>query len=236
MGDGETDYSSVQGLRDAEARAAWDALPGEERARIERGLMEATEYPVSVRTDARGVRHVVHESSHEPCCSKSKEVVGFSDDVAVSVDLDTELAVEPVFDEEAVSDFLSEQFGLSARQGCEVADWYLKAVRGAVMAEAGAMLGQVIGMFLLPGNLELKAHALAHAAHMAESNGLPSMRESARRCNVSQEGIRQAVKKWQSLLGLPEVKGAKSAEACEHYKAAALSKHWRNRKVGADSK
>jgi hypothetical protein len=96
-------------------------------------------------------------------------------------------------------------------------------------------LNRVIGFFLQPGNLLVRAHALAHAARMAAISGLRSLRHSSEVCKVSVEAVRKVAWKWVELLKLPPLEGAKSDQAREKYRQDKQTNHWRSQTCSAEN-
>ncbi len=130
---------------------------------------------------------------------------------------------------------LRETFGLDEEQAEGLAAWHLATVERQVKMELSLKLNRVIGFFLQPGNLLVRAHALAHAARMAAISGLNSLRHSSKICGVSVEAVRKVAWRWVELLELPALEGAKSAEAKEKYRQDKLDNHWRSQTCDAES-
>lgn len=154
------------------------------------------------------------------------------DDAATIFGDSTKLSETPDMAREVdrLADMLMERFALDSRRAKRLARLHKGMVQREVRRETSLQLLRVIGFFMLPGNLLIRAHALAHAARMAASSGFTSLRESARATGASVEAIRKVTWKWIELLKLPSLEGAKSAEARESYRNSANTKHWRHQK------
>jgi hypothetical protein len=94
------------------------------------------------------------------------------------------------------------------------------------------LLARVCGVLISneKGNNLASIHALLHTVpRMAGASGFPSLRASARKCNVSPEWLRKTRDKWCDLLGIEApVNGTKSHEAKTKYQKNAITNHWRN--------
>jgi len=89
----------------------------------------------------------------------------------------------------------------------------------------------MIGLLLMPGNVMLRVHALAHASRMSKEFDLRSLRHSSEICKVTVEAVRKIAWKWVALLGFPPLEGAKSEEAKKKYSEDKKKNHWRKQKV-----
>lgn len=108
-----------------------------------------------------------------------------------------------------------------------------------VIRERANILGRIAGHLIYmereKGNMLSRLHALLHAIpRFAAEAGFPSMRASAKVCNVSPEWLRRKRDQWCVLLSIdPPADGVKSAEAKRKYQRNATTNHWRRQKFTA---
>ena len=230
-----SDYTGRQSARDAEYLAAWEKLTPEERAAMA----------------AAGVRgpHCAHSSKSVRCRfaaagmkatdddGAGRESLGGSDDATSLYNNSAALSMRVVTASELPEE-LAERFGmvLPERERAAFIVWHAQQVWEEVQRENAVLLRRLIGLFLEPGNLRIRVHALAHAARMAVAMGIRSMRHSAEMIRedgeeATVESVRKVAWRWVTLLDLPPLEGAKSDEAREAYRKDKLSnKHWRKQK------
>jgi hypothetical protein len=209
MNEPEVDYREKQAARDAEYLAEWEKMPPALRAKL------AT---VGIDGPDTGTKHA--------------EDVGRDDDVATTAANRDDVCDWPDMAAavDKLSDLLIEQFGVSRVQAGSIAAFIEERVRQATMETQSLQLARIVGFFLAGSdNLQARAHGLAQAARMGASNGLGSLRQSAKTCGVSHEWMRRVAWRWCELLGLPPLEGAKSAAACEAYRKDKTNNHWRKR-------
>jgi hypothetical protein len=221
------DYGDQQYRRNEEWRLAWASLPADARAELERAMAQNAEYPVE---KANG--RVIHETANERASAEGRETVGRESDAVGMCEHRKEFAHMPDMAAavDTVTDQLQEEFDLTRVQAVRIAAWHTAHVSTEVQRQIALLLLRIIGFFMLPGNLLIRAHALAHAARMATMNGFKSLRDSAGACGVSVEAIRKIAWKWVAMLGLPPLDGAKSTEARAKYSADKKTNHWRHQK------
>ncbi len=242
------DYRERQVVRDREWREAWAALSPDARAAMEAKMGSSDDAPVQFRNG-----HVLHETASEPAPQGTKETVGRREDAGEMAEHHADFRSNPDIAAavDSLADQLREQFGLTSpaaaqfgisgaqldaflrfqlRQCERIAAWHEEQVRLENQRQAAMTLGRVVGFLLLPGNLRLRAHGLAHAARMAKRNGLTSLRASAIACGVTQTAMCNVAWKCVELLGLPPLEGAKSGEAKEKYRNDKKTNHWRTQK------
>ena len=205
----QPDHRERQSARDAEYLAEWQKMPAALREKLA----------------AAGV--------HGPDTgNKRAEDVGREDDIAAIASNRRDMSDWPDMAAVAdkLSDMLMEQFGVRRDQAIGIAALIEQRVRDATMETQSLQLARIVGFFLAGSdNLQARAHGLAQAARMAASNGLGSLRQSAKSCGVSHEWMRRVAWRWCELLGLPPLEGAKSAAACEAYREDKKNNHWRKR-------
>lgn len=205
----QPDHRERQSARDAEYLAEWQRMPAALRAKLA----------------AAGV--------HGPDTgNKRAEDVGREDDVAAVASNRSDMSDWPdmAAATDKLSDALMEEFGIGRAQATGIAALIEQRVSEATMETQSLQLARIVGFFLAGSdNLQARAHGLAQAARMAASNGLGSLRQSAKACGVSHEWMRRVAWRWCELLGLPPLEGAKSAAACEAYREDKKNNHWRKR-------
>lgn len=208
---------SIETQRRADARylKAWDEMPA----------------PMRDRITARGIKGP--DTGRDPAPDRGrKEVVGREHDI--TEDLETHAGTEVDFAAacDTLADQIMEQFApLTPKQAEELAKFMAERADAALKEQGAIFLARIVGFFLLSSdNLTARAHGLAHAARMSRRNGLGSLRDSAKVCNVSHEWMRKVAWKWCELLGLPPLENAKSPEAKKAYSEDKKTNHWRNRK------
>ena len=214
-----------------------DRQEAEERAYEEACLKWLASMTPAERKKAieKGVVRVSHEHGKEVLLiAQSPEYIGRDvcrDGDAADLFKDTLRLSEPPDTEcHALPEMLAERFGLDLDQAREIALWHMERVRRQAEAVNSRLLRRVIGYFIQPGNLLIRAHALAHAARMATISGFSSLRQSAEACKVSAEAVRKVAWKWVELLGLPPLDGCKSEEARRRYSEDKKTNHWRHQK------
>lgn len=231
-----TDYPDKQAARTAEYLDAWESLTPEQLAEMAAAGVTgpqcayiSNERKVSLR--AKGMTATEEENSgpDRPC---------LAEDAATLYDNSPALATRP---EPAPADLpgeIAELFGVIIPEPMRAAftAWYDGRVRVEVQRENSLLLTRLVAYLMAPGNLRLRAHALAHAARLAHIMGLRSLHHSVEMIckggdEASVEGIRKVAWKWIVLLELQPLDNAKSPEACEIYRHNKLSdKHWRKEK------
>lgn len=205
-------YQDTQDLRDAEAKAAWDAAP--EAFKRKAALMgigfEAEGVPgMAMEYDETKSR--VNAPNHAPSF--------FTPDMADSLD--------------TVVDELIEKYGSqNAELIRSVAEDLKKPMNDEIEKSGALMLGR-IAMYMVKSetnNIYARSHALLHAIpRLAAKNGYASMRQSAKACGVSPEWMRRTRDWWVNALGIKApVEGVKSDEAKERYRQNGLQNHWRH--------
>ena len=229
------DYSLRQKERDAEYVAAckdWVKTASSE------DLEKAREAGVVREVQHRNGKRELVASAHDELATGrmdgDKVHLGREEDLVVALDRWNEegMFVEVDFAGRAdmLPDLLQERFGVTSEQATGISAMVAGLIRREVSAESGLMLRRAIGFFLLPGNLLVRAHALAHAARMAAASGFRSLRHSAQECGVSPEAVRKVAWTWVKVLNLPPLEGAKSDEARARYRKDKQTNHWRNQK------
>jgi hypothetical protein len=163
-----------------------------------------------------------------------REVVGREDDAGSERHAGVTVDFAAVVDTR--SDRLRERFGLSLVQAKGVSDYIGELIQEELTAQSAQLLARIVGYFLLSSeNLMARAHGLAHAARMSASNGLVSLRHSAKICGCSPEWMRRVAWKWCVTLDLPPLEGAKSPAARAAYSKDKLSNHYRKKKCTLQS-
>jgi hypothetical protein len=205
----QPDHRERQNARDAEYLAEWQKMPTALREKL-----------AAAGVDGPDTGH------------QKAEDVGREDDIATIAANRGDVSDWPDMAAAAdkLSDVLMEQFGVTRDQATGIASLVEDRVRQATMETQSLQLARIVGFFLAGSdNLQARAHGLAQAARMAASNGLGSLRQSAKACGVSHEWMRRVAWRWCELLGLPPLEGAKSAAACEAYREDKRNNHWRKR-------
>jgi len=240
MGD-SSDYALRQKERDAEYSAAcrdWvkTAAPEDLEAMRVAGVAREVQH-------RNGKRELVAEDRDEVATGRmdgDRVFLGREDDLMVALERWNEAGMFVEVDfaggADKLPDLLRERFGVTREQADGIAAMVSGLIRREVSAESGLMLRRAIGFFLLPGNLLVRAHALAHAARMAAASGFRSLRHSAQECGVSVEAVRKVAWTWVKVLNLPPLEGAKSDEARARYREDKKTNHWRNQKCKKGSK
>jgi hypothetical protein len=218
-------YEDQQFQRDQEWRAAWETMAPEQREKLESAMAGNSEYPVELTSGK-----VLHETAGERAAQNGRVIVGREGDAVGMCEHHADFAQAPDLNLDGMPDELREQFGLSDEQARRVANWHSARVNADVQRQVALLFLRIIGFFLLPGNLLVRAHALAHAARMAVSNGFNSLRDSAKACGVSVEAVRKVAWRWVEMLGLPPLEGAKSEAARKKYSEDKIHNHWRHQK------
>lgn len=112
-----------------------------------------------------------------------------------------------------------------------------KPMMREIKANEALILGRVASFMINSerANIQARAHQLMHAVPLlAEVNGFPTLRSSARACGVSVEWIRRGRDQWCEHLGIPiPENGLKSDEAKRKYKENALQNHHTKQKYGS---
>ncbi len=226
------DYAVRQAKMDADYLSAFESLTAEQRAELSSAGIKGPHCGritklARQKMAAVGLLATEDEGAgRETTCMEGDATELFANSMRASI--------EPARPE-SLADELAEKFGVTATVAEQIARWHEAELRSEAERESGLMLRRVIGFFLQPGNLRIRAHALAHAARMATSMGFDSLRASARHISatdgkVSAEGVRKVAWQCVELLGLPPLEGAKSPEACAEYSKINKENHWRNQK------
>lgn len=222
------DYRITQSRMDREFKAAWDALPPQDRAELEAKMSANREYPV-LKTRGK----VVHETSHAEAAQGLKESVGRREDAGALAEHHADFREVP--DMATAVDHVPDVVRELWTQGgaVAVAKWHEAQMMEVAARQAASVLGRIVGFFLLPGNLRLRAHGLAHAGRMAKRNGLGSLRDSADACGVTPTAMCNVAWKCVEILGLPPLENAKSEAAKASYRKDKNTNHWRKQKCNA---
>ena len=222
---GLDDYMAIQRQRDREMMQAWEDMPPAQRAALEGKMRASAEHPVLMKDGA-----VLHETSHAEAREGLKECVGATENAVEMAEHHASFREMPDMPG-SVDKPLDVIRELLADSGPEaVARWHEEQIARQNTWQLAVVLGRIVGFFLLPGNLRLRAHGLAHAARMAKRNGMGSLRDSAKACGVSVEAVRKVAWRCVELLGLPPLEAAKSDEAKAKYRSDKQTNHWRNQK------
>ena len=231
-------YSDDQYRRDLEWRAAWENMPAEQRAELERAMSANSEYPVE-----RSQGAVVHEVSSAPAEQDGRMSVGREDDATVLCEMHPDFAHWPDLagSLDTIADELIEQHGLTPAVAKAVAAECERRVKLAEMQAHSLLLGRMAG-FLMSGteNPLARNHALLHAIPaLARLNGVRSMRHSAELCReagfpCTVEWISRLRARWCALLGVPvPAESTKSEAARQKYSQDKKQNHWRHQKCKA---
>ena len=208
------DYIIRQKSMDAEYRQAFNILSPELRAAMERSGIKA-EADVTGLLGLRGSKLSVEKDA--------AEIAENSIEASVIVDMAAHV--------DTVPDLLREQFGFTTEMANKIHAWHNARVQHEVDQQRARLLFRMVGLLLMPGNVMLRVHALAHASRMSKEFELRSLRHSAQICNVTVEAVRKVAWKWVELLGFPPLEGAKSETAKKKYSEDKKTNHWRNQKV-----
>jgi hypothetical protein len=177
-------------------------------------------------------RKVLHERG------VSGPVIEFSS----NAELDRDLAEKPVasYSEDLVekldkfSDQITEKFALPGAIAIPLACFLIHMIEQQSIAYKAWLFGKVCGVMLNAKNAKLAAAGLAFASNLASLNELGSMREYAKKNNLSPEAVSKVKRKWQAELQLPDSPHSKDAEARANYSAVqSTDRHWRKTKVTA---
>ena len=209
-----SDYIHRQARMDAQYQAACKKLSPEQCAAMERS---------GVRGEA-DMTGLLGLKSSKLGVDKDAAEIGVNS-ITASVTVDFAAVVD------TARDLLREHLGLSAELATKIDAWHKDRVKHENDQQRARLLFRMIGMLLMPGNVMLRVHALAHASRMSKEFELRSLRHSAEICNVTVEAVRKVAWKWVALLGFPPLEGAKSEEAKRKYSEDKKSNHWRKQKV-----
>jgi len=125
----------------------------------------------------------------------------------------------------------AERFGCTVAMAKRVLVWHREQIEIESRKYQAFLLQRVIAGFLMPGNLMLRAGALAFAVNLAALNGLgKSIRDFAKARGFSPYGVSKVVEEWRVALELPRGPHQKSEAAGKAYSTAQKQKHWRNAK------
>jgi hypothetical protein len=132
--------------------------------------------------------------------------------------------------EDSIEAALCEDFGLSPRQAVAVAAWHQSRLEAEAARRKSLQLARVIGGFLKPGNLRVRAYSLAYAAGLSALNGIGSQTDGANICGCSRSNMSKETTAWTDLLDLPPSPHCKSRAARRRLSEAQRTNHWRNKK------
>lgn len=158
-------------------------------------------------------------------------LASFSDDESTDRDASefNEASCDPVFPTDNLSDILAEQFNdlkLSKATCAAIAEWHEKQIQTARESALALNIRAIVAMFMSPGNLSLRAWALAFAAGLDAAEGR-SMTEVARELKVTRAAVSKETNRWADLLNLPRSRYLKSEQARESYSEVQKTNHWR---------
>lgn len=212
--EGERSYTDRQTEHDREYAAAWENAPSEfKKSAALLGLQ-----PEIPDTDGMAMEYNDNYSTaaHIP-------------DMARAVDDFVDQIVEELGNR---YNWTIEQRRANAVIIKETISWLRKPMEDELTRNRANLLGRV-SCYLVQdekGNLKARVHALLHSIpRLAEENGFPSMRSSAKVCGVSPEWLRRKRDSWCDLLEIKRpASGTKSEEARLKYRHNALNNHWRN--------
>ena len=224
-----SDYTQTQNRRDAEHSEAyrkWYAmLSPEEKKTLAKGDAHLTgsarlnlpyvQNPKKARRDNDPDRQESEERASENRAS-------YSPDISASVD--------------TLADQLAERFGVSGDTAKRIVAWHNEAVEREAITYKAFLFQRVIAGFIEPGNLRVRAGALAFAAGLDALNGLGSLREFSKKVGVSPAIVSRVKLWWQKELNLSPSPHGKSEQARANYSTAQKEKHWRNKKCQSQKK
>lgn len=218
MGD---DYAVRQARRDAEherAYADWLATLNPSQRRM---LAAADDVSPGARLDTAAVERsrrgpVMPEPSHRP-----EETLRMSHTPDMAGRVDT------------LAETYAERYGISEDLAARIAADHVEAVEAEAMTYKAFLFQRLIGAFIAPGNVKLRAGALAFAANLAALNGLGTQTEYAARLRVRRQSLSKVVVWWRKELNLPPSPHCKSDEARRKFSEAQKQKHWRKKKCRA---
>lgn len=231
-------YIEKQAARDAEYLAAWEKLTPEELEAMAAAGVHGPHLGRLTKEqrrwlESRGLKATEDEGGGRESLGVSEDAASlYSNSMALAEYANMAEAVDGVPYE------IAERFGIVIPEGSRkpFLEWFTERMRLEVQRENSLLLRRLIGFLLRPGNLRIRAHALAHAARLAMAMGIRSLRHSVEIIRAggeeaSAEGLRKMAWKWVQVLDLVPLEGAKPPEACEAYRQDKLSdKHWRKEK------
>jgi hypothetical protein len=130
---------------------------------------------------------------------------------------------------------IADRFSITPQQAGEILRWHQTEVDTAVRVEKANYLQIIVGGLLSSKNPKINSAGLAFAAKLAALNGLPCQREYARQNHITASAISKVVKAWQRSLGLTPSTHQKSEHACKIYSQVGKTRHWRNKKISAQT-
>jgi hypothetical protein len=156
---------------------------------------------------------------------------GFIDDDSTDRDAAEfdESSCEAVLPSDSLDDILAEQFqdlNLPKSVIEQFARWHEQQIETARESALATNLRSVVAMFLSPGNLSLRAWALAFAAGLDAAEG-KSMTEVGRELGVTRAAVSKETNRWTDLLGLNRSRYMKSETARKSYSTVQKRNHWR---------
>lgn len=125
---------------------------------------------------------------------------------------------------------LADLLAINVATAKRVLAWHRKRVENEAQAYRAFLFQRLIAGFLMPGNLRVRAGALAFAADLAALNGMSTIRAFAKSIGMSPFGVSKVVTYWRELLDLPANRHSKTREARAAYSRAQHEKHWRIKK------
>ncbi|MES2571456.1 MAG: hypothetical protein V4710_15555 [Verrucomicrobiota bacterium] len=129
-----------------------------------------------------------------------------------------------------VSDILCDKFGITVEQARGITLFFAAMAEKETQRRESLQLSRVIGGFLKPGNLRVRAYALAFAADLAALNGIGTQTEGAKACGCTRSNMSKETTWWSDCLELPPSSHQKTRAERQVLSKAQKSNHWRNKK------
>lgn len=238
----DEEYELLQMRRDREWREAWEKMPAEQRAQLEKGMLSNPEWPVQIDKSRKlgpdgrpRYGRPLLETAHADADDESRMAVGRDEDVEQTAESHPVFhgAVDMAAACDRYEDLLCEHYGLSEETAKAIADDVRRFLKRAESETNADITARIAGFMILGDENPLaKAHGLIHAVPgMAELSGIKSLHESSRICRkagvkATTEWIRKIRNRWCEILGVPvPASGAKTEEAKQSYKLNAKTNH-----------
>ena len=122
---------------------------------------------------------------------------------------------------------LCDELDLETSDAERILEWHHRKNRESAREQTSTQLRIIVGALIWPGNLRVRALALAFAMGMNRLTGYQSLREASRMTGFSTAWISREQRRWIELLGLANPVNSKSVATRKKLSDTQKAHHWR---------